>query len=126
MILGFISIDLAEGAIHTHHDTYLLRDISVVSVRRPFLASALTFGGGISGFAAAFLDLLYPVELSTLAVIGGGIVLLGFQVGQLSLLSRDLRGSDLSGAVWGRYASLNAKRRAVASTITTLRKGPAA
>lgn len=126
MIFGFITIDPAEGAIHTHHDTYLLRDISVVSVRRPFLAGASLFGGGLAAFSARFADLLYPAEFVALALTGAGIVLAGFQVGQLSLLSRDLRGSELSGAVWGRYAALNAKRRAIALTITAMRKGAGA
>lgn len=117
MILGHLHIDEAQGAVSTHRDSYRLATLSVVSVRRPFLGGGLLAGTGAAAFVAGFADLLYAYEIAIVSACGGVAVLAGFQVGQLRLLSRDLRGSDLSEAIWGRYASLNGVRLAIASAM---------
>ena len=63
------------------------------------------------------------VELA--AVAGCVIVCLfaGFWLGQLQLLSRDLRGSELGSAVWGSYRALNLKRRLIAEAVTRQHEG---
>ncbi|GMG84970.1 hypothetical protein LNKW23_41860 [Paralimibaculum aggregatum] len=108
MIFGSISID--DGAVNTHRDSYILDSLTVVSVRRPLLAPAAVIGGGFTAFSWANADLLYPTEIGTL--VGASMVALvaGLWLGQLKLLSRDLRGSELSGAIWGSYRRLNHKR----------------
>jgi len=108
MIFGSVSID--GQAVNTHRDSYLLPTLSVVSVRRPFLAGSLLFTGGFGAFALAFADLLYAHETR---IIGGtimAVLLAGLWIGQLKLLSRDLRGSELAGVIWGSYGHLNRVR----------------
>jgi hypothetical protein len=119
MIFGVIEIDPVARVIHTHRDSYLFDGLSVVSVRRPFLACGVLAVSGLGGFGLVFRDLLLPAEV--MLTIGFGIValILGFGVGQLQLLSRDLRGSELSGVVWGGYAALNRRRLAIAHAIRT-------
>lgn len=118
MILGRISIDTERRTLDTHRDSYLLDMLTVVSVRRPFVLAAAAFATGLGAFAVAFADLLFPHEIA--AIIGGclGMLIAGWQVGQLKLLSRDLRGSELSDAIWGRYARLNAARRQITKAMT--------
>ena len=121
MILG--SINITKRAVSTHRDSYLLENLSVVSVRRPFLPSAAIIGGGLAGFALAFADLLYAHELALLAGLLVTAALLGSQVGQLKLLSRDLRGSELSGAIWGQYARLNQIRMEIIAALSRKEMG---
>ncbi|TPW33121.1 hypothetical protein FJU08_00700 [Martelella alba] len=111
MIFGSLSID--GGVIHTHRDSYLIKGLSVISVRRPFLPTGLLIAASIGGFGLAYGDLLHPGEriiiaLIALAALGGG-----WTLGQLQLLSRDLRGSELSGAIYGSYGHLNRLRRQI-------------
>lgn len=121
MIFGSITIDEREGAVHTHRDSYLLDQLTVASVRRPLLPIALLFGVGLVGFAARFGDLLYESEIVIAIGAGALALLIGTQIGQLKLLSRDLRGSELSGAVWGRYGRLNQARRGIARALAASR-----
>ena len=126
MIAGLIDIDLDDRVIHTHRDSYLIDTLSVVSVRRPLLPAGLLMGAGLAGFGLAFGDLLYPGEIAAAIVTGVAALTAGIQVGQLRLLSRDLRGSELSGVIWGRYRDLNAKRLDIARAIRGKAKGEAA
>lgn len=121
MIIGHIHIDVENGAVNTHRDSYLLDSITVVSVRRPFLIGGLSCGAGFAAFTAAFGDLLYPHEIAF--TLGAAITacVAGFYAGQLKLLSRDLRGSELSDVIWGRYASLNATRLRIARAMAARR-----
>lgn len=122
MILGTFTIDAASGAIHTHRDSYVIDTLTAVSVRRPLLPAGLVFGLGLGGFGLAFGDLLYPHEIAVLVAAFCLAALGGWQIGQLSLLSRDLRGSELSGAIWGRYAALQSIRAAIVTAITASRR----
>ena len=115
MILG--SIHVAGGAVHTHRDSYLLANLTVVGVRRPLLGAAVVLGAGLAAFGIGFADLLYLEERVGLAMAGGLILLTGWQLGQLKLLSRDLRGSELAGAVFGQYGRLNRHRHEIAAAI---------
>lgn len=123
MILGHVVVD--GHAVVTHRDSYLLETLSVVSVRRPFFASGLLLGSAFAGFTAVFADLLYASEIGTTLGLSLAAPLVLSQVGQLKLLSRDLRGSELSGVVWGCYASLNRIRRDIVATLLARRSGAA-
>ena len=116
MIIGFVEIE--NASVNTHRDSYLLPSITVVSVRRPFLAGSLICAVGFGGFGIAFADLLYPREIQF--IIGGIVASLfaGVWLGQLKLLSRDLRNSELSDAIFGSYSHLNQIRREI---ITAMR-----
>lgn len=122
MIIGSIHVDRETGTIRTHRDDYLPETITAVSVRRPAFAACLVFGIGFGGFTAVFSDLLYAGEMATIALASAGTLTFGWQAGQLKLLSRDLRGSELSGVIWGRYASLNAMRREIVRAVTMSRR----
>lgn len=121
MILGRVAV--IDGAVVTHNDTYLLKELSVVSVRRPLLAGCLMMGGGLLAFTAGFGDLLYAGEIGTLAVLGSGQVLIGWQLGQLKLLSRDLKGSELAGVIFGQYRHLNRIRHDIAASLHRQSRG---
>lgn len=112
MIFGSIKVE--GGAVVTHRDTYDLDSITVASVRRPQLATAIVIGGGLIGFALMFSDLLYASEIAFLVGVGTIAIATGFWLGQLKLLSRDLRGSELVDAIWGSYKDLNQIRRDLA------------
>lgn len=122
MILGTLRIDPDEGAVHTHRDSYLIETLSVVSVRRPLLPAGLVFGIGLAGFGVSFADLLHLHEAVTVFTAAAASLLTGWQVGHLTLLSRDLRGSELAGAVWGRFASLQAIRGEIVRALAASRK----
>ena len=115
MIFGSISVD--RDGVTTHKDSYVLDHLTVVSVRRPLLGPGLMIGGGFLAFCNAFGDLLYAEEI--LIFLGAGAVALfaGLWLGQLKLLSRDLRGSELSGAIWGSYRRLNRERRKIVMAL---------
>jgi len=124
MIIG--SVSLSQNAVVTHRDSYLIKNLSVVSVRRPYLASAIFLSGAFAGFGIAFGDLLYGGEIA--AIIGFLIVAIfaGSQIGQLSLLSRDLKGSELSGAVWGKHSSLQRIRMEIVTALHSKHEGETA
>lgn len=117
MILGTISIDHRQRAVHTHRDSYLLDNLSVVSVRRPLLPAGIMFGVGLAGFALVFADILYLHEIAVALALAAGTYAAGTGAGQLKLLSRDLRGSELSGVVWGEYRQLNTMRREIVAAL---------
>jgi len=117
MILGSLSVN--GDAVVTHRDSYLLKSLSVVSVRRVFLAPAILFGAGFTGFGIAFSDLLYQGEITAILVASFVAIIAGTQIGQLKLLSRDLRGSELSGVIWGRYSHLNHARSQIIQKLST-------
>lgn len=114
-ILGYVSID--SEAVHTHRDSYILSSLTVVSVRRPLLAGAFVFASGFGAFGAGFADILYAHEITV--IVGGsiGALIAGMWTGQLKLLSRDLRGSELAGAIWGSYRDLNQVRADIVHAI---------
>ena len=111
MIIGFVKVE--DGAVVTHRDSFMLSNVSVVSVRRPWLAAAILLCGALVGFGFSFVDLLYVHELKFIACVTGAILLMGIVTGQLSLLSRDLKGTELSSAVWGTPGSLQQARAAI-------------
>jgi len=111
MIFG--SITVTPRAVETSRDSYLLENLSVISTRRPYLGAAIFFSFGFGGFAAAFADLLYVHEMRMVIGICAVMLVGAVWLGQLKLLSRDLRGSELSGVIWGSYRHLNRVRRDV-------------
>lgn len=121
MMIGSITVD--DGSVSTHRDSYLMGNLSVVAVRRPFFGIAILYGVGLGGFAVAFADLLYVGELATLIFASFLLALVGWHVGQLKLLSKDLRGSELSDVIWGSYNELNLVRRQIANAMCSNTKG---
>lgn len=121
MIVGSITVD--DGSVSTHRDSYLLGNISVVGVRRPFLGMAILYMAGLGGFWISFSDLLYAHEQATILLAASLIGFAGWNVGQLKLLSKDLRGSELSDAVWGSYGHLNRVRRQIAEAMRSKNGG---
>jgi hypothetical protein len=115
MIFG--SVRVAGKSVETHRDSYLLSHLTVISVRRPLLAGGCLFASGGAAFALSFGDLLYPGEIAALAGFSLSAVLTGFIVGQIQLLSRDLRGSELSCMIWGSYGHLNRIRREIGNAL---------
>ncbi len=118
MILGFVRIE--NGAINTHRDSYLLENLNVVSVRRPLLGAGLIGAAGAMAFGLGFVDLLYPSELITIVVIAASALLIGHQVAQLKLISRETKGTELAGAVWGTAASLQQIRKDIVAELRSL------
>lgn len=122
MIIGFVEVDPDTGTIKTHRDSFFPDTLTVVSVRRPFLAGGTLFGLGFMGFAAVFSDLLWTGEILTIVCGAALALVVGWQVGQLKLLSRDLRGTETSNVVFGRFADLNRKRSEIVEAIGAHRK----
>ncbi|MEM7667968.1 MAG: hypothetical protein AAF317_02310 [Pseudomonadota bacterium] len=120
MIIG--TINVTDRAVVTHRDSYILGHITVASARRPFLVPGLMFAAGLCGFAIAFADLLYDYEMIVIGVAALLCLIVGKTLGQLQLLSRDLRGSELSGAVYGSYRELNRIRREIADAVEVARR----
>lgn len=115
MIFG--SVRVAGKSVETHRDSYLLSHLTVISVRRPLLGGGCLFATGGTAFALSFSDLLYPGEIAALCGFSLCAVLAGFVVGQIQLLSRDLRGSELSCMIWGSYGHLNRIRREIGNAL---------
>jgi hypothetical protein len=120
MIFGYAKIE--DGAVVTHRDSYRLSDLSVFSVRRPLLAPSVIWAAGFAAFTWSFADILYVGEIAMILCAVSGQLIMGFTLGQLKLLSNALRGSELSGAVWGTYAHLNLVRADITRELRSARK----
>lgn len=114
MIFG--SVEVTDKGVVTHRDTYLF-PLSVVSVRRPLLVPGVLIGGGLVGFVFTFSHLLWIKEMAFLLTVGVGAIVVGKKLGQLQLLSMTLRGSELSGAVFGTYQALNKVRASISEKL---------
>lgn len=121
MILGRLS--LGEKALQTHNDSYVLDSISAVSTRRPFLSIGLIISGLLGTFTLSFLDLLYLHEIGGLALAAILVLVGGLSVGQLRLVSRDLRGSPIADAIYGSYRHLNRLRPEIADAVERAKTG---
>lgn len=119
-IVGSVEVD--DAAVTTHKDSYLLSNITVASVRRPLLAPAILLSCALSLFAIGFFDLLYPVEVTLILMLNAAAIMVGLQIAQLKLLSRDLRGSELGDVIWGRHGALQLVRRDVVGAIRSADK----
>lgn len=115
MILGTITI--TNDVVTTHRDSYLLGSLTVVSVRRPILIPSLMVGLSGAAFGLAFADLLFMSEIAAIGIIASGAIFLGIQLGQLKLVSRDLKNTELSSAVWGQYHDLQHHRHAIVEGV---------
>lgn len=115
MIIG--SYDIRSGLLETHNDSYTLSRGTHVSARRPFLAGGMMMALLLGAFGATFYDLLYIHEWGVLVASVAACLTFGLKVGQLTLVNRELRGSDLSTALWGTYGHLNLIRREIADAI---------
>ena len=116
MIFG--TVDVQNGAVVTHRDSYLLAGLTVVSTRRPLLGSGLVVGLGFGGFGISFSDLLHLSELVGVSALSLAALVVATQLGQLRLLSTDLsRSRELSGVIWGHYPALRAVRMKIVSHL---------
>lgn len=122
MIFGTLTVDPEQGAVHTNRDSYLLDTLTAVSVRRPLLPGCLMIGAGLCGFGLAFGDLLHLGEMTVLAAAVAVLAGIGLWLGRLSLISRDLRGSEFASAIWGHYAALQRIRAEIVAAIVTSRR----
>lgn len=120
MILGTVTV--TDDAVITHRDSYLLGSLTVVSVRRPILIPSLMVGLSGAAFGVAFSDLLFISEIAATAIIASGAIFLGIQLGQLKLVSRDLKNTELSSAVWGQYHDLQHHRHAIVEGVRNSKK----
>lgn len=120
MIFGTVRV--TDSVVETHRDSYMLGSLTGISVRRPLLPGGLLFAGGGAGFGLTFADLLYPSEICAVSALSLADVALGFGIGQIQLLSRDLRGSELACMIWGTYGHLNRIRRDIGEALSS-RKG---
>lgn len=123
MIFG--KLNLGTKTLTTHNDSYVLEGISVVSNRRPFLTSGLMVGALSALFIVSFRDILYLGETVALTCLLVLSLWSGLQIGQLRLISRDLRGSPVADAVYGTYGHLNRLRPAIADAIERAKSGGA-
>lgn len=101
-----------EGrTLTTHRSRFLLDRITASDVQRPLLSIAIVPSIGAFAFTVGFGDILYAGEIAT--ILGGTMawVLLSAGIGQLKLVSSDLRGSEVFGAVWGSYRHLKSIHR---------------
>lgn len=122
MIFGKLEIG---RTLETHKDNFILTGITAISTRRPFLSAGLMVGGLCATLGMGFRDILWSGELLALSCIAVASVTVGLSIGQLRLVSRDLRGSPIADAVYGTYAHLNRKRREIADAIERANAGGA-
>ncbi|AXX97824.1 hypothetical protein [Profundibacter amoris] len=99
--MNFNTAKIKNNTLVTHRSSYLLDSITAADVQRPLLSISLVPVIGSCAFCFAFRGILFPDEIAI--IIGSATALLigAARIGQLKLVSRDLRGSELSGAVWG-------------------------
>lgn len=121
MIFG--KLELGLTALHTHNDSYVLAGITAVSTRRPLLSAGLMVGALSATFTLSFADILYPNEIAVLVIATTMSVIGGLSIGQLRLVSRDLRGSPIADAVYGTYPHLNRMRPLIADAVERAAKG---
>ncbi|MGH1330688.1 MAG: hypothetical protein ACRBBK_07385 [Paracoccaceae bacterium] len=104
MFLDTAKID--GRTLTTHRSRFLLDRITASDVQRPLLSMASVPTIGATAFTVGFADILYAGEIVALLGSACAWVLLSASIGQLKLVSSDLRGSEVSGAVWGSYRHL--------------------
>jgi hypothetical protein len=115
MIIG--TINVTDDAVITHRDSYLLNYLTVISVRRPVLVPSAMLALSGAAFGMAFSDLLFPTEIIGIGVFVSVASFIGFQVGQLKLVSRDLKNTELSSAIWGQYHALQNHRHKIVDGV---------
>ncbi len=115
MIFGTITV--TDDVVSTHRNSYLLGSLTVVSVRRPILIPSLIIGASGAAWGLAFSDLLFLSEMIATGIVSAAAILLGVQCGQLQLVSRDLKNTELSSAVWGQYHDLHQHRHAIVEGV---------
>lgn len=123
MIFG--KLDLTESVLHTHADSFILVGIKKVSTARPFLSSSIMVAGLAGLFALGFADILYAHELMLIGAVIGTSLMVGLQLAQLRLFSRDLHGAQAINAVYGTFRHLNQKRIAISAAVEAAKSGGA-
>ena len=102
----FDTAKIQGNMLGTHRSIFLLDRITAADVSRPLLSMAAIPAVGAFAFTLGFADILYVGEI--FIILGSAIawLIVGANIGQLKLVSSDLRGSEVSGAVWGSYRHL--------------------
>ncbi len=122
MIIGDIKV--TATSLITHRDTFSLNKLTVVSVRRPLLSIAFVLSLALGGFVWAFHELMYTHEMVTVLVFCALALLIAANLAQLSVLSLDLKGTELSSAAWGHPKALNAARHEIVAARDALLTQP--
>lgn len=110
MIIGKIE-EIGLGKFTTHNQHYAITDQTHIFVARPFRLMGLGIGGALCAFTWGCADLLYLLEIGIIGSFVAGLVFFGERAATLSVINRDLPGSELSTALWGSYSDLNQVRR---------------
>ena len=79
---------IKNKAVHTHNDTYILSNVTTISARRPFFGASLLIAALMSGFVAAFYDLLYPSEIIAIGLGVTACLFTGLCLGHRGIVSR--------------------------------------
>lgn len=126
MIIGDLELDAVNAALHAAKDSHTLKELTTVSVRRPFLPVAVIFSVGLGAMGVSFFDVLYVHERIIIAGFVTIAMVVGWTIGRLKLRSRELRsGDELADAVWGSFSALNKKRREIIRAVAATRAGTA-
>ena len=123
MIIGYAKIHHELGELETHRDSYQLTNLSAVSVRRPYMAGAILLASCAFGFVTAFGDLMRAEEIFITVAAATLASVFGIQLGQLSLISRDLKGTEISSALWGQHKHLQSLRGEIMRAIHASKSG---
>lgn len=121
MVFG--KLHLTADTLTTHNDSYVLSGLSAVSTRRPFLSSAIAMAALLILLGLGTIDILYAGEMLLIAASAGLFLGLGLTIGQLRLVSRDLRGSPIADAVYGTYGHLTRERLKIAVAVQASNRG---
>lgn len=118
MIIGHVRVE--ENVVITHRASYLITPSTVVAVPRPFRVPGVALGVAFFGFALIFMDLLWPHEIVLTLMSSIAAPILAGQIGQLKLVSPDLRGSELSTVAWGTHGELDRIRNRIMRVRSTM------
>ncbi|MGJ8629112.1 MAG: hypothetical protein ACSHXB_19295 [Sulfitobacter sp.] len=102
----FDTAKIRGNALVIHRNSFLLDRITAADVQRPLLSISAIPAAGAGAFCFAFFDILYAGEIATIACSAVLSLIGGANIAQLKLVSSDLRGSEVSGAVWSSYRHL--------------------
>ena len=108
--MAFFAPFIKGRTLEAPRTSYDIAKISAVDVNRPLLIPGIGGGALTGAFLWSFGDILTPAEILTGLVVASLALGLGLTVGQMRLVSRDLRGTRLADRIIGFYPALNRLR----------------